>query len=199
MRVFDFDNTIYDGESGMDLFLHFLRKDTKGVLKYAPKFLKGFLKYKNGTITIDEVINKYGFFLKEYCDNFAEDMEKEFEIFWDLHERKIKQFYLDMQHDEDIIVSACPESLLKIMCDRLGIKHYICSQIDFSTGDIHQVCYKDKKVELFKEMYGDTIIDEFYTDSKSDLPMIDLSRDAYMVKGEDVRIIKKDGVMLENI
>ena len=30
MRVFDFDNTIYDGESGMDLFLYFFKKDPKG-------------------------------------------------------------------------------------------------------------------------------------------------------------------------
>lgn len=33
MRVFDFDNTIYDGESGADLFLYFLKKDPKGLLK----------------------------------------------------------------------------------------------------------------------------------------------------------------------
>ena len=27
MNVFDFDNTIYDGESGFDIFLYFLKKD----------------------------------------------------------------------------------------------------------------------------------------------------------------------------
>ncbi|MCH5188972.1 MAG: HAD-IB family phosphatase [Oscillospiraceae bacterium] len=199
MRVFDFDNTIYDGESGLDLFLHFLRLDTKGVFKYIPKFFKGFIKYKNGVITIDEVINKYGTFLKEYCDGFADDMEKEFVRFWDLNEHKIKKFYRDIHKADDIIVSACPESLLKIMCDRLGINNYICSKVNFSTGDIQQICYKDKKVALFKEKYGDVQIDEFYTDSVSDLPMIEISRNAYMVSGDQIRIIKKDGIMLEKI
>lgn len=199
MRVFDFDNTIYDGESGLDLFLHFLRLDTKGVFKYIPKFFKGFIKYKNGVITIDEVINKYGTFLKEYCAGFADDMEKEFVRFWDLNEHKIKEFYRDIHKADDIIVSACPESLLKIMCDRLGINNYICSKVNFSTGDIQQICYKDKKVALFKEKYGDVQIDEFYTDSVSDLPMIEISRNAYMVSGDQIRIIKKDGIMLEKI
>ncbi len=199
LRVFDFDNTIYDGESGMDLFLHFLRLDTKGVFKYIPKFFEGFLKYKKGVITIDEVINKYGAFLKEYCDNFADSMEKEFERFWDLNEHKIKSFYLNIHNEDDVIVSACPESLLKIICDRLEIKNYICSKVNFSTGEIQQICYKDKKVSLFKEKYGDVMIDEFYTDSVSDMPMIDISRNAYMVSGEDIRIVKKDGIMLERI
>lgn len=199
MRVFDFDNTIYDGESGLDLFLHFLKLDTKGVFKYIPKFFSGFMKYKNGEITIDEVINKYGIFLKEYCDNLENSMEKEFVRFWDLNEHKIKPFYKKIQKEGDIIVSACPESLLKIMCDRLGIKDYICSKVDFSTGEIGQICYRDKKVALFKEKYGDAQIDEFYTDSPSDLPMIDISRNAYMVNGEEIRLVKKDGIMLEKI
>ena len=33
MRVFDFDNTIYDGESGFDIFLYFLRKEPKLIAK----------------------------------------------------------------------------------------------------------------------------------------------------------------------
>lgn len=199
MRVFDFDNTIYDGESGMDVFLHFLKIDTKGVFKYIPKFFAGFMKYKNGVITIDEVMNKYGVFLKEYCEVFKDDILNEFEHFWDLNEHKIKDFYRNIQREDDIIVSACPEGLLKIMCDRLGIKNYICSKVDFTTGEIQQICYKDKKVALFKEKYGDAQINEFYTDSVSDLPMIEISRNAYMVSGEDVRLVKKDGIMLEKI
>ena len=53
MRVFDFDNTIYDGESGMDIFLYYLKRDPKGVAKFVPKFMEGFLKYKRHLITIE--------------------------------------------------------------------------------------------------------------------------------------------------
>lgn len=199
MRVFDFDNTIYDGESGLDIVLYFLSLDTKNVIKYMPKFLKGFMKYKNGSITIDEVIGVYGSFLKEYCDSFPGNMQDEFQHFWDKNEHKIKNFYREMRREDDVIVSACPRELLEVMTDRLGIKNVICSEVSFTTGEIQAICYKDKKVEMFKEVYGDAVIDEFYTDSVADKPMVELSRTAYMVDGDKIRMIKKDGIMLENI
>ena len=46
MRVFDFDNTIYDGESPFDMFFYYLKKDFKGVFKFVPKFIQGFIKNK---------------------------------------------------------------------------------------------------------------------------------------------------------
>ena len=42
MRVFDFDNTIYDGESIFDVFLYFLKKDFKTIIRFAPKFIKDY-------------------------------------------------------------------------------------------------------------------------------------------------------------
>lgn len=39
----------------------------------------------------------------------------------------------------------------------------------------------------FRELYGpDVVIDEFYTDSKFDQPMIDMARHAFMVKGNTI-------------
>lgn len=64
MRVFDFDNTIYDGESGFDIFLYFLRKEPKLIAKYVPKFGEGFIRYKMGKVTIDDVKNEYSYILK---------------------------------------------------------------------------------------------------------------------------------------
>lgn len=196
MRVFDFDNTIYDGESGMDLFLYFFKKDPKGLLKYTPKFFEGFVKYKRGKITIDEVMEDYGVILKEYCGQ-VQDVFGEFETFWDQNMEKVKSFYYEMQDENDIIVSACPVCLLKIACDRIGIKHYIGSDVDPINGEIKNVCYKDKKVEAFRREYGDAEIDEFYTDSMSDKPMMDISRNVFMVDGDKITQIKKDGQMIK--
>ena len=78
MRVFDFDNTIYDGESGMDIFLYYLKRDPKGVAKFVPKFMEGFLKYKRHLITIEEVKTEYASYVKEYferIENIQEDFE----------------------------------------------------------------------------------------------------------------------------
>ncbi|MCH5190951.1 MAG: haloacid dehalogenase-like hydrolase [Oscillospiraceae bacterium] len=193
MRVFDFDNTIYDGESGMDLFLYFFKKDPKGLLKYAPNFLECFIKYKRGKITVDEVMNDYSLVLKEYCHK-VDDIFGEFEKFWDLNQKKIKDFYYKIQDEEDIIVSACPECLLKIICDRVGIKHYIGSDVDPINGTITSICYKDNKVKAFSQVYGDVQIDEFYTDSMSDKPLMDISQNVFLVDGDKIIQIKKNGI-----
>lgn len=193
MRVFDFDNTIYDGESGMDLFLYFLKKDPKGLMKYSPKFFEGFLKYKRGKITIQEVMEEYGIFLKEYCQTI-DDVYHEFEKFWDINQENVKDFYYKMQDEDDVVVSACPVCLLKIICDRIGIKNYLGSDIDPVNGIINEICYKEKKVDFYRAKYGDTPIDELYTDSMSDKPLMDISKNVYMVSGNKIMLIKKDGV-----
>ena len=195
MRVFDFDNTIYDGESGMDIFLYFLKKDPKGLLKYSPKFFEGFVKYKRGTISLDEVFEDYGVLLKEYC-NKVDDVYAEFEKFWDIHQANVKDFYYKIQKEDDVIVSACPACLLNIICKRIGIKHVIGSDIDPIKGEINFICYNDRKVDAFRKVYGDAEIDEFYTDSISDKPMMDIAKNAFMVNGNKIVQVKKDGVYI---
>lgn len=196
MRVFDFDNTIYDGESGFDIFVYFFKKDPKGLAKYAPKFFECFLKYKRQKITVEEVLNDYGIFLKEYCEKIN-DVYADFEKFWDQNQENIKSFYYDIQDENDIIVSACPLCILKIICDRIGIKHVIGSDVDPVTGQINNICYKERKVQSFRQIYGDVEIDEFYTDSMSDKPMMDISKNVFLVNGNKIMLIKKDGKYLD--
>lgn len=198
MRVFDFDNTIYDGESGMDLFLYFLKKDPKGIIKYAPKFFEGFVKYKREKITIDDVMNDYGIILKEYSQT-VKDIYGEMERFWDLNQEKIKDFYLKIRHEDDVIVSACPVCLLEIICKRIGIKNYIGSDIDPVKGEINSICYKDKKVDFYRKVYGDTPIDEFYSDSFSDKPLMDIAENAFLVEDDKIIQIKKNGIYIIDI
>ena len=120
----------------------------------------------------------------------------EFEKFWDLNQHKVKQIYFDIQQEDDIVVSGCPYCLLKIICDRIGIKHYIGSDIDPVKGEINSICYKEHKLEVFRSVYGDVIIDDFYTDSMADKPMMDISENVFMVDGEKITQIKKDGVTI---
>lgn len=195
MRVFDFDNTIYDGESAAHIFLYFLKKDFKGVLKFVPKFIEGCIKYKRHIITIDEVKSDYASYIKEYfkrIDNIEEDFEK----FWDIHEKNIKPFYVKIQKEDDVILSASPYCLLNVMTKRLGIKNVISSELDATTGEIGEICYHENKVKMFKAVYGDAEIDEFYTDSISDKPIMDISKTVFLVKGEKITKIKENGVYL---
>ncbi len=197
MRVFDFDNTIYDGESIMDIFLYFLKKDTKTILKFAPKFIKDFVRYKLDKITVQEAMESYGAAFKQYCQKY-DNITQEFEIFWDLNQNKIKQWYFKIQDDEDIVVSGCPYCLLKIICERLGIKHYIGSDIDPIKGEINSICYKEHKLKAFRSVYGDAQIDELYTDSMADKPMMDISNNVFLVSGNNIKLIKQNGKYLNN-
>lgn len=187
MNVYDFDNTIYDGESGMDIFLYFLKKDPLAVAKYSKKFMEAFVKYKMGKIKISEVKGKYGSMAKEYLKK-VDNMEECIEDFWNKNEKKIKPFYETVRKDDDIIVSACPEVMLGVMLDRMSIdrSRMIGTELDVHTGEIGRVNYKEEKVKAFKEMFPNAEIDDFYTDSMSDEPLMKLSKRVFIVEGDKV-------------
>ena len=126
MNVYDFDNTIYDGESGFDIFMFYLKKDPKEIAKLIPRFGEAFIRYKRGSIKTDEVIEQYGDMLTDYCVKIK-DIHKDITEFWDEHEKKIKNFYAKIQAPDDVIVSACPEIILEEICKRIGVKNYIGS------------------------------------------------------------------------
>ena len=198
MRVFDFDSTIYDGESGMDIFLYYLKKEPKLISKYIPKFGEGFIRYKLGKVTIEDVKNEYSFMLRECCQqlpHIAEDIVN----FWDEHEKKMKGFYAKIQKEDDVIVSACPEVMLEEICRRIGVKNFIGSEVDLATGEIGRICYKENKVPAFYARYGEQEIDEFYTDSMNDRAMMDIAKDVYYVTGDRIEKIKADGVWLREM
>ena len=58
MTVYDFDNTIYDGESGVDLFLYCLKRDP-ALIRKLPWGLKILRDYKVSKLSIDDIIHKY--------------------------------------------------------------------------------------------------------------------------------------------
>ena len=187
MNVYDFDNTIYDGESGLDIFLFFFKKDPFGVFKYSGKFMEGFIKYKRNKIRIDDVKNEYGYMIKEYLSK-VDNLEDKLEAFWDKKQKKIKPFYDTVRKDDDIIISACPEPMLKIMLRRMGIddSRIIGTEIDLSTGEIGRVNYRENKAKAFRELFPGLEIDDFYTDSISDAPLMELAKRVFMVKGDKI-------------
>ena len=198
MRVFDFDNTVYNGESALDFFIYYLKKFPLQVAKYIPEFARGVIKYKRGSLSIDEALQSYSSIFKDCCRRF-DDIPAEIERFWDKNAHNVKQFYLDMKQPDDVILSASPEVVLKVICSRIGVKNVIGSQLDIEKGEIHSICYRENKIGRFKEHYPDTVIDEFYTDSFNDKPFMDISNDVYLVKKNKIKKIKENGEYLINI
>lgn len=180
MNVYDFDNTIYKGDSTADFYLFSLRTHPS-IIKYSPSLLKAVIKFylfKKGTKTD----------MKEVMYRFLRKVEpdKDIKKFWDTHEKNIKSWYLNQKKADDIIISASPEFLLKPICERLGIKKLTASKVDVHTGKYSGInCHGEEKVRLFNEIYGGEI-DEFYSDSLSDSPLARISRKPFLVNGNKI-------------
>ena len=56
MNAYDFDETIYDGESSVEFVFAFIKHDPS-VLKFIPKVLKEFVRYSKGLLTVEEFTN----------------------------------------------------------------------------------------------------------------------------------------------
>ncbi len=189
MNVYDFDNTIYDGESILDFFFFYLKK-TPYLVKYIPKVFYALYKYKRGRVTVEQAIEIYAPFVEDYFKNI-EDFESDVVKFWDGHMHRIKPFYKEIRKEDDIIVTASPECTMEEICRRLGINHCVGSIMDPKTGKISRLCMRSRKIPAFLEAYPDAHIDNFYTDSvKNDAPLIEMADHAFEVKGKKIRQIK---------
>lgn len=188
MNVYDFDNTIYRGETGVDLFLYYLKRDPK-LLAALPWAVSCITKYKATKMTLDDAIDNYAGMIEDYCSTI-EDLDGDIQAFWDRNSCKIKSFYLKQRRDDDIIISACVDVVLEEICRRLNIKNYVGSKTDVESRKLLNFCYRENKVKVFKEKYPDAVIDNFYTDSYNDQPLIDLAQNAYIVKGDKITKIK---------
>ena len=113
-----------------------------------------------------------------YLDN-PDDCIKQF---WDKYENKIKDFYIRQKRPDDVIISAGMEDFLAEICKRLEINNLVASTADYEKGKITRICHSKNKADIFRQLYGDAVIDEFYTDSKNDMPMIEIANKAYFVK-----------------
>ncbi|MBR5426869.1 MAG: haloacid dehalogenase-like hydrolase, partial [Clostridia bacterium] len=188
-NVYDFDNTIYDGENTLDLFFYYIKKHP-WLLRQLPAVLKAFRRYRRGEVTIEEMIEKYVPLVEKDALRVF-DFENDPAEFWDKHMKKIKPFYKKQQRDDDLIITASPDFNMEEICSRLGIRRYLTSTIDRETGKIGKICIRKNKIKYFFEEYGGETIDNFYTDSiKNDLPLIEAAKHAFVVKGNKITQIK---------
>ena len=181
MNVYDFDGTIYDGDSSVDFFLYAL-KQKPSLLRYIPRQAWGFLLYGLKRISKTE--------LKEYFFSFLSGMDAErlAEDFWNQNQHKIYEWYLDQQQPDDIIISASPEFLLKPICQRLGVQHLIASTVDVQSGKFSgENCRGEEKVQRLAKEYNITQIDNFYSDSHSDLPLAQIANNAFLIVNGNAR------------
>ena len=80
VNVYDFDNTIYDGETLVDFILYFVRRDIK-IWKYLPKLIVIAFKDMLHLFTVEDAVEAYASFLEGYYVN-AGDFSGAVVDFW---------------------------------------------------------------------------------------------------------------------
>ena len=188
MNVYDFDNTIYNGESAFDFFIFCLRKKPV-LLKVLFPILYDAAKYKLCKMTDEQFRDRGAYYTESFFYLFP-DIQGLVKEFWDKHQHKIKPFYSKNQKDDDVIVTANVNILVEEMFRRMGVKNYISTMFDMESGRLGEICFGEAKAILFKQKYG-TAIDDFYTDSENDAPLMALAKKVYMVRKNKIKVLKK--------
>lgn len=182
MNVYDFDETILKGDSEIYFF--------KYALKHKLVPFKARLTIRHNLILEKIKINhKHLFSINKTRLNIyhslkdIKDLDNVLENFWDEHIKYIKDFYYKNQKEDDVIISATPDFILKPIIKRLNIKYLIATPFNLHTFEIiGEYNHKEFKVLNFYKAFEDGIIDEFYSDSNNDRFLAMEAKKAYKVK-----------------
>jgi phosphoserine phosphatase len=172
MNVFDFDKTIYPVDSTVAFYRWCLRR-YPACWVTLPWTIWGGLRLALGC---DKTKSKAIIFrfLRHVPAEAAEQ-------FWDERAGLLCDWYKDLKHEEELIISASPQFLLAPMEKRLGVT-ILASPVD-EKGVYHGPnCHGPEKVRRYRALYGDKPVDRFWSDSLSDSPMAELAAQAYLVK-----------------
>ena len=176
MNAYDFDKTIYPGDSATHFWWYCVRRHPRAVSS-ALRALGPLSKGLTGRLSRGDV--KQALYT---CLRYMPDPEKEVKAFWDGHIRRIYPWYLSRRRDDDLIISASPAFLIEEACRRLGVR-CLATTMDPATGRIHgENCRGEEKVRRFRTAFGSAAVEEFYSDSLSDRPMMELAERGYLVK-----------------
>lgn len=185
MNIYDFDNTIYDGDSSVDFFLFSLKKHKKNFLKL-PNILWHSILY---VLKIDDKETFKSTFFSIVTNSI--NIEKDVEEFWNNSIQKLKPFYMKVKRKDDIIISASPSFLLKPICQRLNVE-LIATDINMETGELmSRNCYGKEKVNrlVALNIYQ---CDKFFSDSLSDKPLANMAKQAFLVKKNNIFTWEKE-------
>ncbi len=182
MNIYDFDGTIYDGDSTVDFWLFSLKRHPSVILSL-PVQIAAVIMHKAGKYTTTEMKEHFFSFIRKIPDISAET-----ELFWQKRQRRLKNWYFDQKSSDDLIISASPEFLLAPICRQLGNISLMATVIDPISAKISgENCKGEEKLKRFRSVYGNAEINEFYSDSLSDLPMAKAAEKAFLVDGNKIK------------
>lgn len=182
INVYDFDKTIYSGDSTVDFYLYCLKRK-KSIIFLLPIQVFAMILYLLNIKNKEYFKEKFFIFLKK-----IPDVDLYVKDFWKQNITKIKSWYLKQKEPTDIIISASPEFLLKPLKKKLKIDKVIASKVNKKTGRFESKnCYGKEKVKRFAQEKTTKKINKFYSDSLSDAPMMEIAKESYMVKKNETK------------
>ena len=185
VNVYDFDHTIYQGDSTLDFYFYCLKRFPV-ILMDIPKQLAGAWNYRRGKCSKTQFKESFFCYLKR-----INEIDSVVESFWKEKISHIEPWYQSQKTSDDIIISASPEFLLSVVCNRLGVR-LIASKVDEMTGKFTgENCYGQEKVRRLQMEFPQIQVNQFYSDSRSDEPLAKLARESFLVKGGKINSWKK--------
>ena len=189
INAYDFDHTIYDGDASFDFIAYCLLRYPKTWIFLPLQFI-AIVRYLLGQWSRKQVKQAAFAFLR-----VLPDAQSVIAAFWDTHGSKIKPWYLQQKHASDLIVSASPEFLLEPITRTLGIALPIGTVMDIHTGKITgENCRAGEKVKRLHKYDPLLKIANCYSDSRSDMPLLQLATNAYLVKKHVVAPLRHDSI-----
>ena len=179
MNIYDFDDTIYAGDTMKDIFKYSIIRHPILVIKSIFKSKKYLKKYKKGLVPFEIVKENLLSFLFK-----IKNREEYINKFIDSNKHKIKKWYLENQKDDDIIISASYELWLKPFCNKIGIKNVIATKTDENGKIVGKNCKREEKVRRLYEEFPNIKVNESYSDSETDVPMLEIAKNPFVVEGD---------------
>lgn len=182
MNVYDFDGTIYSGDSSVDFYLYCLKKQP-GLAVYWFRQVWGICLHAFGRISTGDMKERFFSFLAG-----LQDPKGMAEKFWVERSHRIMNWYLERKESEDVVISASPEFLLLPICRQLGVQPPVATRMIPGDGKLlGPNCKGEEKVRRFQERFPEGCVREFFSDSLTDSSMARLAEQAFLVEGGVLR------------
>ena len=177
--VYDFDKTIYNGETSTDFMLFFLKRNPKYIMRLC-NVLYSLFYYKKDLKKSKEI------FFRILNGVNIEFLKEEINEFWKVKKDKIFSWVYDeilenkKVSDELILISATPSIFLEKISKDLGSDQLLATEFEntnklFDSKIKGANCKGKEKVNRLNEYIDNYTILKFYSDSMSDKPLFDLA------------------------
>ena len=177
--VYDFDKTIYNGETSTDFMLFFLKRNPRYIIRIC-NVLYSLFYYTKDLKKSKEI------FFRILNGVNIEFLKEEINEFWKVKKDKIFSWVYDeilenkKVSDELILISATPSIFLEKIFKELGFDKLLATEFEntnklFDSKIKGANCKGKEKVNRLNEYIDNYTILKFYSDSMSDKPLFDLA------------------------